>query len=345
MQSPLLDTRIRFCDGPVKPPSSKVAVVPCRDELASERASKLAELRRLMERAGARLGAVEQGLDDHQDRQMASRVTADSGAGTCSFPSPGHGDDWGGDAGGDALACLKSIRAGVHEIMPQAYGDGPAAVGFVLALLALNLSSGRAGGQILWCQSLCGRRDFGAVYGHGLRASGVNPVDVIFADARRDIDVLWALEEGARCGALAGLIGDVRQVTFTHTRRLALASEVSGTPVFLLRRHDTSTASAAATRWRVAAMPSAADPYDLSAPGAARWHVELTKWRRREGEKQVGAGQIKTIAGQTWVLEWCDETVGFRVVAGSGARPPAAHSQTMAAPATEARAAKLPAFG
>ncbi len=142
--------------------------------------------------------------------------------------------------GGLATGCL-------HEVIGMA-GDG-AATGFVAALAA-GVAGGR--GAILWCLP---RPD---LYGPGLAAAGLDPARLILATTERAADGLWAMEEGARCGALAAVVGEVDRLSLTAARRLQLASETGGVTAFLLRTGVPAdgAAAVAATRWRITAAPS-----------------------------------------------------------------------------------------
>ncbi|MDA0339329.1 MAG: hypothetical protein O2910_05755, partial [Proteobacteria bacterium] len=99
-------------------------------------------------------------------------------------------------------------------------------------------------------------------------------------------DVLWAMEEGLRCKALAAVIGEVwgdaAALDFTATKRLAMRAEAKGINAWLIRRAGTAKLSAARERWRVGALPSAAHLHDAKAPGQPRWQVEL--FRSRAGK-------------------------------------------------------------
>src|SRR5262245_37771925 len=98
-------------------------------------------------------------------------------------------------SGGLATGCL-------HEVAGAA-GDG-AATGFVAALAA-----GIAGGQgtVLWCLP---RSD---VYGPGLAVAGLDLSRLILATTERAADCLWTMEEGARSGALAAVVGEVDKLS------------------------------------------------------------------------------------------------------------------------------------
>ncbi len=141
-------------------------------------------------------------------------------------------------------------RGCLHEI-----SGGEAAYGFAAALAARL--AGNAGG-VLWCLRPRAVFDTGDLYGPGLVAFGLKPGQLIFAHAHSESDLLWAMEEGLRSGAPAAVLGEVRGIGLTASRRLQLAAESSGVTALLLHRPDPKRAksSAAVTRWRVASASS-----------------------------------------------------------------------------------------
>lgn len=148
------------------------------------------------------------------------------------------------------------------------------ATGFVLSHMA------RKGARILWVQDRMSQQEAGRPYLPGLAGR-----ELIEVYPGRPVDVLWALEEGLRCKALAAAIGEIwgdpPALDFTATKRLALRAEASGVPCWLIRRGASPGLSAARDRWKVASLPSAPDPLDPRAPGNPRWQVEL--FRARQG--------------------------------------------------------------
>ncbi len=198
-------------------------------------------------------------------------------------------------------------RACVHEVAgcgPAAgAAGGAAAEGFCAALLA-RLAAGR--GPALWCLA---RAD---LHGPGLGAFGLDPDRLIVARARREGDVLWAMEEGLRSGRPGAVLGEARGFDLTAGRRLQLAAAAGGVTCLVLRPPDAIPApGAAVTRWRVA--PGASGPSGFGAP---RWEVGLVRCRGG--------------APRRWLVEWNDEARHFAVVsvlaertAGPAARPPA----------------------
>lgn len=106
-------------------------------------------------------------------------------------------------------------------------------------------------------------------------------------------DVLAAAEEGLTCLALAAVVAEIHgnptALSFTATRRLALRAEAHGVTLWLIRHAARAEPSALRDRWRIGALPSALNPEDPAAPGAALWRVELLRSRdKRPGIWVVG---------------------------------------------------------
>lgn len=182
--------------------------------------------------------------------------------------------------GGLPLGCL-------HEVT----GTAAAATGFCAVLLA-RIAAHR--GPALW---IARGRD---LYAPGIAAYGLTPDRLIHVRARRDADILWAMEEALRCRRIGGVLGEVGALDLAASRRLQLAAESGGVTGFLLRSDSPRTVvstTAAVTRWRLASVPSggASALSGIGAPGigAVRWHAEL--YRCRGG--RPGA----------WTLEWRDD--------------------------------------
>jgi protein ImuA len=131
---------------------------------------------------------------------------------------------------------------------------------------------------MLWVQDRMAILESGRVHPPGLPSQ-----NLIHVEARDARDVLWAMEEGVRCSALSCVIGelwgDPRALDFTATRRLAVASEKSRTPCWLVRLGGTANLSGARMRWRIASAPSLANDLDPKAPGLAAWDAELFRAR------------------------------------------------------------------
>jgi protein ImuA len=145
----------------------------------------------------------------------------------------------------------------------------------------------------LWCRLAADRGESGTPYGPGLLRFGLDPGRLIVVEARRPKELLWAMEEGLRCPALAAAVGDLPSPADpTAGRRLQLAAEKGGGMGLLLCARG--KAVAATTRWRVAAAPAGAD-------GRPAFDVALL--RARNG----GRGR--------WRLEWDDAALRFHMAA------------------------------
>jgi protein ImuA len=155
---------------------------------------------------------------------------------------------------------------------------------------------------IAWVQ--VGRHgEFGVPYAPGLKAFGLDPARLLFIRSRTREEALWAMEEALRIGGIGAVVGTRNaKLDLTASRRLQLAAEAAGLPVFLLRTHKDDTHSAGCTRWRVAPHKAAKDGFGFFAN--PRWHVALERVRGgRTGE---------------WVVEWNHDALCLRLPAGLG---------------------------
>lgn len=161
----------------------------------------------------------------------------------------------------------------LSEVFPDTATDA-AAVGYMLSRLP------RSAAPVLWVQDRLSRRESGRPYLAGIGTDR----PVIMVDLSRAADVLWAMEDGLRCRALAAVIGEIwgdpPALDFTATKRLAMRSEAAKVPCWLIRRAGSANLSAARDRWRIGARPSAPNPHDAAAPGLPRWSLELFRSRR-----------------------------------------------------------------
>jgi protein ImuA len=184
--------------------------------------------------------------------------------------------------------------AALHEIAPGGAGSGGAGLGDDAAatLFLAGIAARAASGTVLWALA---RRD---LFAPGLMLAGLPPERLLQAECGRDEEVLAVMEEGLRHGGLAAVVGEIGRVAMAATRRLQLAAEEGGTMALMLRRRRRSGAdplglpSAAATRWRIACLPSA----ELPAPGVGRPRWRLTLARQRGGEPNE------------WIVEGNDES-------------------------------------
>jgi protein ImuA len=175
------------------------------------------------------------------------------------------------------------LRGALHEVTPAAEGDATAATGFCVALLARALTGGDK--PVLWVRHKFATLEDGAPYGPGLAAFGLDPGRLLFVLAADKREVLDAMEQALRAGALAAVLGELRgasKLDLRATRRLSLAAARGATPGLLLRlgvgKKLLAAPVSAATRWRISAITSG----DASANGlgAPRFLAELVRNRR-----------------------------------------------------------------
>ncbi len=189
-------------------------------------------------------------------------------------------------------------RGALHEILGMSGDeeDGALAAAFAAGIVG-RLAAQRSltsDAMVLWCLP---HTD---LYGPGLAAHGLDPARLVLVRAPRDGEILWAMEEGLRAAGIGAVVGEVGALAAVASRRLQLAAERSGITAFLLRRwrdggqaaRERNLPNAAATRWRIAALPSSHPT--LPSPASEgrvgwglgierpRWRVELLRCRGGE---------------------------------------------------------------
>lgn len=185
-------------------------------------------------------------------------------------------------------------RGRLHEVFARSPADSVAAAGFS-AMLAI-----RVPGEIIWLRQARTARS--VPYPPGLAEIGLDPARLVLVTLPDVTALLRAAADAVRCPGvgvvMVSVAGNPRLLDLTATRRLALAAERTGATVLLTRVAAKENPSAARTRWRVAAAPSAplagmapGAPLAGMAPGAPTLRLELP---RRRGGPPAGP----------WVMEW-----------------------------------------
>lgn len=169
----------------------------------------------------------------------------------------------------------------VHEFVSTRAEDAAATTGFLAGLL------GKLMGQYGICLWI-GTKP--CIFPPALKAFGIEPDRVIFIDLSREKDVVWAMEEALKCEALAAVVGELNNISFTESRRLQLAVEQSRVTGFLHRNNPKIVNTlACVSRWQITPLVSKLEE-GMPGVGYPRWHVALQKIRNGEpGE---------------WILQW-----------------------------------------
>jgi protein ImuA len=215
---------------------------------------------------------------------------------------------------GGGLAC-----GALHEIAPVAPFQLGATVGFAAAVAA-RAGAGTRGGEVLWITTDFARSEGGGPYGPGLDLFGLSPARLLVLTVSRPTDVLWAMEEGLRCRALACVVAELTgegvEADLTATRRLSLAARegvsarVSGLGL-LIRHRATPMPNAAATRWHVAGPTSLPDRFARLCGGLGRTRFDLSLRKNRRGP-----------SGR-WLVEWDHHERAFQPALSVGVAAPA----------------------
>ena len=185
-------------------------------------------------------------------------------------------------------------RGRVHEFR------GPSRVALAVQVM------GECAGPVLW---ITPGWQAERLYPAGV-ADHADPGRLICARARRPEDILWAMEEGLRSGAVPLVVAEMPAApALTPVRRLQLAAE-AGTeaahhagrgvvPLGLMLTGGEEVAAGAESRWRMAPLPSGSTLLEEWGPV---WRLERERargaapaaWRlRREGR----GAQLEGVAG------------------------------------------------
>ena len=163
--------------------------------------------------------------------------------------------------GGLALGALHEVAGGRNGAI-----DGAAAALFTAGIAARTL------GPVLWCVT---RQD---LFAPAIAQAGLSPERIIYAETGDETSLLACFEEGLRHAGLGAVVAEVARLSMTASRRLQLAAEGSGAIGIAIRRWrrqteatDFGQPTAAATRWRVSALPSTPLPIPGVGRAAGSW--------------------------------------------------------------------------
>jgi protein ImuA len=168
----------------------------------------------------------------------------------------------------------------LHEFICESPQEVAASGAFVTGLLSSSLNQG---GVVLWIS----RQRL--IFPPALKSFGINPDQIIFINTRSEKEVIWAVEEALKSNALTSVVGQIRELEFTESRRLQLAIEQSGVGCFLLRYRPRNLTTASSTRWHIKPLSSNFDD-TLPGVGYPRWQVNLVK--------------VRSGKPGNWTIEW-----------------------------------------
>lgn len=167
----------------------------------------------------------------------------------------------------------------VHEFLSPTLSASAATNGFIAAILSFLMQSGR---PCLWVSM------HRTVFPPALKTLGIDPDSIIFIDVTTEKEALWTIEEALKCEAVGAVIGEIKELDFTQSRRLQLAVESSKVTGFIHRLYPRSIRpTACVARWQI--LPVSSETKDgFPGIGFPRWQVELLKIRNgRPGRWQL----------------------------------------------------------
>jgi len=173
----------------------------------------------------------------------------------------------------------------VHEFLSTSSEDAAATNGFVSGILSSLI---KKGGACIWIGSSR------TIFPPALKSFGIAPDKIIFIDLKKEKEMLWAMEEALKCEGIAAVIGEIKELSFTDSRRLQLAVEQSQVTGFVLRNNPRSiNTTACITRWKITSVPSELSN-EMPGVGFPRWNVDLLKVRNGK----PGNWQIEWVSGK-----------------------------------------------
>src|SRR5690606_35407111 len=158
----------------------------------------------------------------------------------------------------------------IHEFISQTAARATATKGFVSSILSILMSNDMP------CIGVSTKR---SLFPAGLGYFGIEAHKIIFIDVKEDKEALWVMEQALKCNALAAVVAELSEVSFTQSQRLQLAVEKSQVTGFLHRRKPRRENTLACTaRWKISPVSSHIED-DLPGVGFPLWEINLEKIR------------------------------------------------------------------
>lgn len=158
----------------------------------------------------------------------------------------------------------------VHELLSDTAEQAAATCGFMAGLLSHLMQQE---GACIWITASP------MIFPPALQAFGILPERLIFITLQKEKEVLWAMEEALKCEGLAAVVGELKELDFTASRRLQLAVSQSRVTGFVWRHQPRQVQpTACVSRWRITPLASETEN-GWPGVGWSRWQVSLLKIR------------------------------------------------------------------
>jgi protein ImuA len=157
----------------------------------------------------------------------------------------------------------------IHEFVAERIENVSATNGYISHIISQLMKSK---GMCIWIGPSQ------SVFPLALKSFGVEPDKVVFINVQNSKERLWVIEEALKCEGLSAVVGEVKEIGFTESRRFQLAVEKSRTTGFIISNSGKQNINACISRWRISQISS--DPNsELPGVGFPRWNIELLKIR------------------------------------------------------------------
>lgn len=177
--------------------------------------------------------------------------------------------------------------AAIHEFICEGAETMASTAGFITAILSTLIKDQK---PCIWIS-----RDKN-IFPPALMQYGIQPHQVIFIHPQREKDLYWAMEEALRCDAIGSVVSEVKEISFTASRRLQLAVEESRISGFIIRNKPKNFSTVSDARWQITSLPCETES-GLPGLGSPKWQIELLKVRNGKPGK--------------WEAVWCDGKFQF----------------------------------
>ncbi len=188
----------------------------------------------------------------------------------------------------------------IHDFSSFTMGDAAATDGFISGLLSRLLAPLSFQKNVLenevqgvtnssLSKITCVWVNGSFVFPPALRLFGILPENIVFVRAPKPKEALWLIEEALKCSSLMAVVGQLKELSFTESRRLQLIVERSGVTGFIHRCFPQKAHPVACVaNWQITAASSISE--GLPGVGRAVWNVELKKVRNGQPGR--------------WIVEW-----------------------------------------
>jgi protein ImuA len=172
-------------------------------------------------------------------------------------------------------------QGAIHEFMCSDLKDSSASCAFMAAIAAALMKKTGVG---VWITANA------MVFPPALTAFGIQPDKMLFIQLQTPKHILQATEEVLKCEAVSVVISEIKELSFTESRRFQLATEQTKVTGLLLRRNAKNLATASVSRWRISPVASAVN--EMPGVGLLRWNVKLEKVRNGKPGQWVVEKQL-----------------------------------------------------